>query len=213
MFDTIAPRYDLVNRIITLGFDVAWRKRTVRALQLDAGSLVADLACGTGDLCRELERLGHTAIGLDLSLGMLHAARTGAPLVQADILSTPLPDSALDGVTCGFALRNLVDLECFFAELARIVRPGARVALLEVAEPSNALLRFGHRWYFGRVVPWIGGVLSDRGAYEYLPRSVEYLPTAGEICRRLSSAGFDPVEQLRLSAGLAQLFTATRSSP
>ncbi|MCU1377172.1 MAG: menaquinone biosynthesis methyltransferase, partial [Acidimicrobiales bacterium] len=161
MFDAIAPRYDLVNRIMTFRLDVRWRRRTVRDLHLPTGSRVLDLAAGTGDLCRDLTAAGHRPIGVDLSFGMLAAARTTAPLVHADALRLPVPDGAADGATCGFALRNFVDLQAFLAELARVVRPGGRIALLEVAEPPNPILRVGHGVYFGKVVPRIGALLSD----------------------------------------------------
>lgn len=210
MFDAIAPRYDLVNRIMTFRMDVGWRRRTVRELGLAPSSLVADLACGTGDLCGELQRQGLRPIGFDLSYGMLAAARTDAPIAQADALRLPLPDAALDGITCGFALRNLIELDGFFDELARTVRPGGRIALLEVAEPTNPVLRFGHSIYFGRVVPLVGGLLSDASAYQYLPRSVAYLPEPGVMLLRLAEAGFVQVERRLLSTGIAQLITATR---
>ncbi len=213
MFDTIAPRYDLVNRVMTFRMDVGWRRRTVRELRLRPGSAVADLACGTGDFCRELTRQGLRPIGFDLSFGMLANARTDAPLVQADILRLPVPDAHLDGVTCGFALRNLVDLELFFAELARVVRPGGRIALLEVAEPPNPVLRWGHGVYFGRVVPMIGGLLSDPAAYRYLPKSVAYLPPPDEMLGSLGEAGFGEVQRQLLSTGISQLVTATRRRP
>ena len=213
MFDTIAPRYDMVNRLMTLQLDVAWRRRTVRELALPAGSLVADLACGTGDLCRELARLGHRRIGFDFSMGMLRAATAGdgaAPLVNADVLALPLPDGALDGATCGFALRNLTAVPPLFVELARVLRSGGRIGLLEVDSPTNPVLRWGHGLYFGRVVPLIGALLSDRDAYRYLPRSVAYLPPPEELLAGLRSAGFIDVRRRRLSAGIAQLITATR---
>jgi demethylmenaquinone methyltransferase / 2-methoxy-6-polyprenyl-1,4-benzoquinol methylase len=210
MFDAIAPRYDLVNRVMTFRMDVRWRRRTVRDLALEPGALVADLACGTGDLCRELGAAGLRPVGMDLSYGMLAAARTTAPLVHGDALRTSLPDGALDGATCGFALRNFAGLEPFFAELARIVRPGGRIALLEVAEPRNRVLRWGHSVYFGSVVPRIGGLLSDPAAYRYLPRSVAYLPEPGRMLGDLARAGFTDVERRLLSTGIAQLVTATR---
>ena len=214
MFDAIAPRYDLVNRIMTLRLDVAWRRRTVRELALPAGSLVADLACGTGDLCRELDRQGHFGVGFDFSMGMLRAATSdtadGSPLVNADALELPLPDGALDGATCGFALRNLTAVPPLLAELARVLRPGGRIGLLEVDRPSNPILRWGHGLYFGRVVPLIGALLSDRDAYRYLPRSVSYLPSRDDVNDDLQSSGFTDVCHHRLSAGIAQLITATR---
>ena len=211
MFDAIAPRYDLVNRIMTFRLDVQWRRRTVRQLDLPDGSVVLDLACGTGDLCRDLERAGLAPIGMDLSWGMLAAARTGAPLVHGDALRLPVADGAADGVTCGFALRNLTGLEPFFAELARALRPGGRIAILEVDSPPNPLLRLGHGLYFGRVVPFIGGLLSDRDAYRYLPRSVAYLPSEEDLLATIASAGFVDVAKERCSGGIAQLLTATRA--
>lgn len=211
LFDTIAPRYDLVNRIMTFRMDVRWRRRTVRALDLPAGSRVLDLACGTGDLCTELVRSGHLPIGVDLSFGMLVAARTRAPLVHADILRLPVPDGSVDGITCGFALRNLEELPRFFAELARVVRPGGRIAILEVAEPPNPVLRFGHGIYFGRVVPRIGGLLSDPAAYRYLPKSVSYLPSGDRMLGMLGRVGFTAARHDLLSVGIARLITATRS--
>ena len=214
MFDKIAPRYDLVNRIMTLRLDVAWRRRTVRELALPAGSLVADLACGTGDFCRELARLGHRPLGYDFSMGMLRvaipASSGGSPLVNADVLELPLPDGALDGATCGFALRNLTSVPPLFGELSRVLRPGGRIGLLEVDAPTNPVLRWGHGLYFGRLVPLIGAVLSDRDAYRYLPESVAYLPPPEELLGGLQSAGFIDVHHIPLSAGIAQLITATR---
>jgi demethylmenaquinone methyltransferase/2-methoxy-6-polyprenyl-1,4-benzoquinol methylase len=210
MFDTIAPRYDLVNRVMTFRMDVGWRKRAVRALGLAPGSTVLDLACGTGDLCRDLAADGLRPIGVDFSRGMLAAARTEAPLVQADAQRLPVPDGAVDGVTSGFALRNFVDLRVFLDECGRVVRPGGRLALLEVAEPPSPVMRAGHAVYFGRVVPLIGGLLSDRSAYRYLPKSVAYLPSVDELLDLVRAAGFSTVQRHLLSGGIAQLLTGTK---
>ena len=211
MFDAIAPRYDLLNRILTFRLDVGWRRRAVRALRLAPGAVVLDMAAGTGDLCRDLQTGGYRPIGIDLSLGMLGHARTTAPLVQGDVLRLPFPDGAAEGAVSGFALRNFADLGSFFDELARVVRPGGRVALLDVAEPPNPVLRAGHRVYFGQVVPKIGGLLSDRAAYRYLPQSVAYLPPADEMLTRLAKAGFGAVTRRLLTGGIAQLVSATRT--
>jgi demethylmenaquinone methyltransferase/2-methoxy-6-polyprenyl-1,4-benzoquinol methylase len=142
---------------------------------------------------------------------MLQAARTDAPLLQADALRLPVPDRSVDGVTCGFALRNFRELPPFFAELSRVVRPAGRIALLEVAEPANPVLRAGHGVYFGKVVPVIGGLLSDPAAYRYLPRSAAYLPPPEEMLAMLEAVGFERVERVLLSTGIAQLVTATRA--
>ncbi|HEU4356016.1 MAG TPA: ubiquinone/menaquinone biosynthesis methyltransferase [Actinomycetota bacterium] len=210
LFDRVSPRYDLVNRVMTFGMDLGWRRRAVRELRLPGGALVADLACGTGDLCRELQRNGYRAVGFDFSLGMLERARTGAPLVQADVLRLPVRDGAADGVTCGFALRNVVDLPSLFAEAARVVREGGRVVFLEASEPERPVMRLGHRVYFRRVVPLIGGALSDRDAYTYLPRSMAYLPPKGELVAMLRAAGFPDARRVSLSGGIAQLLVGTR---
>ena len=211
LFDTVSPRYDLVNRVMTFGMDVGWRRTAVASLRLPGRSLVADLACGTGDLCRELERRGYRAIGFDFSHGMLVNARTDLPLVEADIVWLPLADGSIDGVTCGFALRNVVSLEGFFAELGRVVRPGGRIALLDASEPDNRVMRAGHGIYFKRIVPMIGGALSDKAAYSYLPRSMAYLPPPSEMVSMLVGAGFSDAQRRQLSGGLTQLLVGTRS--
>jgi demethylmenaquinone methyltransferase/2-methoxy-6-polyprenyl-1,4-benzoquinol methylase len=210
MFDRIAPRYDFLNRLLTFGLDIGWRRKTVASLRLDPGDLIADMACGTGDLCRDLQRAGYRALGIDISWGMLANTRSDTPLIQGDALSAALPDRSVSGVTCGFALRNLEALPPFFAEVARVLTPGGRMAVLEVDLPNNPGLRFGHGFYFGRVVPWIGALLSDRDAYRYLPRSVAYLPDQTQLLALIAKAGFTEVEKTSLTGGIAQLITATR---
>ncbi|MFT7473409.1 MAG: demethylmenaquinone methyltransferase/2-methoxy-6-polyprenyl-1,4-benzoquinol methylase [Verrucomicrobiales bacterium] len=212
MFDTIAPRYDLVNRIMTFRLDVRWRRIAIESLGLGEGAVVLDLATGTGDFCRELSERGYSSIGADFSFGMLAAARTSEPLVQGDGMDLPLANSSVDGATCGFALRNFVDLERVFAELARVVRPGGRIALLDASQPDNALMRFGHGLYFGKLVPFVGGLLSNKEAYGYLPRSLAYLPPRSELLAVLERSGFSDVRHQQLTMGAAQLLTGTRTS-
>jgi len=210
MFDTIAPRYDLINRLLTFRMDVGWRRTTQESLRLRPQSVVLDLACGTGDFMVALAGHGHRPIGIDLSYGMLAAARSREPRVQGDLLDLPVADSSVDAAVCGFALRNLVALEPFFAEVARVVRPGGRIALLDVSQPDNAVMRWGHGLYFNKVVPRVGGLLSDRGAYAYLPKSVSYLPEPASLMSSLLSAGFVEVERHQLSGGIAQLLTGAK---
>ena len=210
MFDRISTRYDLVNRVMTFGMDVGWRRRAVRELRLPGGALVADLACGTGDLCDELLTGGYRAVGFDFSHGMLRNAGTSAPLVEADALRLPLADDSVEGATCGFALRNVTELTALFAETARVLRPGGRVVFLETSEPDGRLLRAGHAVYFKRIVPLIGGALSDREAYRYLPRSMAYLPEPARLLSMLADAGFAGNERIALGGGVAQVLVGTR---
>jgi demethylmenaquinone methyltransferase/2-methoxy-6-polyprenyl-1,4-benzoquinol methylase len=211
MFDAIAPRYDLVNRTMTFGLDIRWRKQSLAALALPTGTTVLDLACGTGDFLKLLAAGGYRAFGLDLSWGMLAANHTGLPLAQANGAALPVAAASVDGITCGYALRNFTELGAVFSEFGRIVRPGGRISLLEVSEPDAGLLRTGHRIWFRKVVPLIGGLLSDRTAYQYLPKSTAYLPSTEELRSMLHESGFSSVNRRGLSGGLSQLITATRT--
>ena len=212
MFDTIAPRYDLVNRLMTFGLDQRWRRATVDALALPAGSRVLDLACGTGDLSRAAaKRGGHTVVGTDLSAGMLAANQAGVPVVESDAGHLPFAAGAFDGLVCGYALRNFTDLAAMFAEAARVLRAGGRLAALEVDAPTSGLWRFGFDVWFNKVVPVLGGALSDRAAYRYLPASVAYLPPTPALRKMLLDAGFSAVGIRPLAGGLSQLVVATRA--
>ena len=212
MFDAIAVRYELVNRLMTFGLDARWRRRAVADLRLPVPSVILDVAAGTGDFTRECTRQGHRAVATDLSYGMLHAGRAMADRVQANAARLPFLDASFDGITCGYALRNFTDLAGTFDEMARVLRPGGRVSLLEVAEPRSGLWRAGFRFWFRRVVPFIGSLLSDRDAYHYLPASTAYLPASEEIVRMLNRSGFSGVNHRRVMGGLSQQFIATRAS-
>lgn len=213
MFDRIAPRYDLVNRLMTFGLDQGWRRRAVTLLGLPAGSVVLDLACGTGDLVAATRAAGHRSLGADLSFGMLASAPPGhGPAVQADAVRLPFPTGGLDGIVSGFGLRNLADLPGTLREAARVLRPGGRLCILEVDTPSSPVLRAGHAVWFRAVVPRLGAVLSDAAAYRYLPRSVAYLPPPDQLAALLTDAGFAAVARRRLTGGVAQLVCATRAA-
>jgi demethylmenaquinone methyltransferase / 2-methoxy-6-polyprenyl-1,4-benzoquinol methylase len=211
MFDAIAGRYELVNKLMTFGLDSRWRRRAVTDLRLPAQSLVLDVAAGTGDFTRELNRQSQRCVATDLSYGMLYAGRQMPLRVQADASAMPFTSAAFDGVTCGYALRNFSDLQETFDEMARVLRPGGRLSLLEVAEPEKGILRTGFRLWFRRVVPFIGSLVSDRAAYHYLPRSTAYLPSSRDIVAMLNSSGFSGVNHRRVMGGLSQQFVATRS--
>ncbi|HEY1734797.1 MAG TPA: ubiquinone/menaquinone biosynthesis methyltransferase [Acidimicrobiales bacterium] len=222
MFDAIAPRYDLVNRLMTFGLDQGWRRATVDALGLPPGAVVLDLACGTGDLTRLAARRGYRTIGADLSWGMLRADPAWADpawadpdgvvsAVQCDASRLPLATASVDGIVCGYALRNFTDLAAALAEAGRILRPGGRIAVLEVAAPPSGLLRAGHKLWFEHGVPLLGAVLSDADAYRYLPRSTAYLPDEVGLRTLFRQAGFATVGRRLLSGGLSQLLTGTRA--
>ena len=218
MFDRIAPRYDLMNRLITFGLDQRWRRAALTAVNVGAGDVVLDLACGTGDLTELAAARGATVIAADFSGEMLRAARARAGqrgfdsvFVQADGAALPLPDGVISVATCGFALRNFVALPEIFAELARVLAPGGRFAFVEVDRPSNPLVRAGHSFHFDRIVPFVGGLLSDRDAYAYLPQSTVYLPPERELLEMLRRAGFEQVRKARYLLGAVQVLTGIRS--
>ena len=212
MFDRLAPRYDRMNRIISLGLDRRWRQRTVAELGVARGALVLDLACGTGDFCRDLAAGGCVPVGVDFSAGMLAAARVDTPFVRADGAFLPVADAAFDGLTCGFALRNFVDLDTVFSECARVLRAGGRFAALDATVPSNPVMRAGNAVWFRGAVPLLGRVLAhDAEAYRYLPKSTAYLPAAPELVDRLTRAGFRDVRHTALTGGSVLLLTGTRS--
>jgi demethylmenaquinone methyltransferase/2-methoxy-6-polyprenyl-1,4-benzoquinol methylase len=212
MFDRVAPRYDRMNRIISLGLDRGWRRKTVTALDLAAGSRVLDLACGTGELANELLAHGLAPVAVDFSAGMLAAAHTNAPLVRADGAALPLAAQAVDGVVCGFALRNFVDLEVVFAECRRVLRPGGRFAALDATVPTNPVMQVGNAVWFRGIVPVLGRLVGhDRAAYSYLPKSTAYLPAHETLARRLEHAGFTDAEVRTFTGGSVLLMTGTRA--
>ncbi len=210
MFDRIAGRYDLINRVMTLGRDESWRKRTVAALRLPTGAVVVDVACGTGDLCRALERSGFVPLGLDRSAGMLARARTDAPLLRADAFRLPFANGSIDGVVCGFGLRNFPARHPFLAACARSLRPGGRIAVLETAVPNGRLRRAGHAFYLGRVVPRLGAWLSDAPAYRYLPSTTAEFPEPAVLLDEFARAGFVDVDRRTHGLGAIQVLTGTR---
>ncbi|HEU4427525.1 MAG TPA: ubiquinone/menaquinone biosynthesis methyltransferase [Myxococcota bacterium] len=215
MFDRIAPRYDALNRLLTLGLDQRWRRIALEAVAVGPGDVVVDLACGTGDLCALAAQRGAHVVGVDFAREMLRRAgvrRVAAAFVQGDAEALPFASASASVVTCGFALRNFVSLEAVLGECARVLRPGGRLALLEVDRPRARLVRAGHSLYFDRVVPRLGALLSDRAAYRYLPESTSYLPPEAELLAAIERAGFTAVRKRGFLLGAAQLLIAERKA-
>jgi len=213
MFDRIAPRYDALNRVISAGLDQRWRRHSLDRIAVGPGDLVLDLACGTGDFCELVQARGARVIGVDFALQMLRRGQKRGfafDSVQGDGEWLPFRTASVDVVTCGFALRNFVALEAVFREIARVLRPGGRIALLDVDRPRWAPLRLAHSLYFDRLVPLIGGLVSDRRAYRYLPQSTAYLPPPDELAAMLQRSGFERLDRETLLLGSAQLLTGAR---
>ncbi len=222
MFAGIAGRYDLLNHLLSGNVDKLWRRQVARSLQssLIEGARVLDVACGTGDLSLVLARAGAAqVVGLDFCRPMLEIARRKAeadaravPFVEGDALRLPFADETFDAATIAFGLRNLAGVSDGLIELRRILRPGGRLAVLEFSSPVVPGFRALFRFYFARVLPRIGGLVSgSRGAYEYLPDSVSRFPDQKRLAGLMREAGFENVGYRNLTGGIAALHTGTRA--
>ena len=213
MFSAIAGRYDLLNRVLSLGTDRSWRRRTCDLLGVRPGMLAADLCCGTGDLALALSGRGARVVAADFSHEMLtRAAVKGVTLpAEADCLRLPFRDGTFDRVTVGFGVRNLQDLEAGLREIKRILRPGGIAGILEFARPTPAPFRMLYHTYLRVLVPALGAVLSGKGsAYGYLSSSIREFPDQERMTALLGDAGFSPVRHADFARGIAALYIATR---
>jgi demethylmenaquinone methyltransferase/2-methoxy-6-polyprenyl-1,4-benzoquinol methylase len=211
MFDRIAPVYDVMNRVMTAGLDLRWRRLTAEAV-VRKGDRVLDACCGTGDLAVADVRAGGEVTGLDFSPRMLERARRKSDAVkwvEGDMLALPFEDGSFEAATVGFGVRNVVDLEHGLAELARILVPGGRVGILEITTPTGLLAPF-YRLWFDRIVPLLGKVLKGGEAYSYLPASVRRFPDKEALAGLLRAAGFDGVEYRTFAGGIVALHTGTK---
>jgi demethylmenaquinone methyltransferase/2-methoxy-6-polyprenyl-1,4-benzoquinol methylase len=224
MFDRIVPRYDLMNRVMTGGRDVAWRRLAVREAvrgRDPATMSVLDVATGTGDLAMALRDAGvGNVVGLDFSANMLEAARRkdtssrgreGIAWVQGDAMALPFPDASFDAATVGFGLRNMPSYPGALREMARVLRPGGTLVCLETTPLTVPALRRLFDLYFSRFVPIVGGILSgDRDAYAYLPASAAAFPDADTLGQMMLETGFARVRYLRLGGGTVALHVARK---
>ncbi len=222
MFAGIAGRYDFLNHLLSGNTDKRWRRLVADKLlpALGADSRALDVACGTGDLTLALGEAGQGRIvGVDFCRPMLEIARRKPatngrliPFIEGDALQLPFADSSFDVVTIAFGLRNLAGVENGLRELRRVLKPGGRIAVLEFSQPVLPGFRALFNFYFTRVLPRIGGLVSgSRGAYEYLPDSVSRFPDQKNLAALMRQVGFEGVEYQNLTGGIAALHTGTRS--
>ena len=225
MFDAIAARYDFLNHFLSAGLDRRWRVRAVSSLRLTGRERVLDLCTGTADVAIALvrgRRSASTVIGVDFSSEMLRHgnAKLGARgllgrirLLRGDAMRVPMPNAAADAATIAFGIRNVEDPCRALAELYRVVRPGGRIAILEFGAPQILGLRSLYAWYFRRVLPWLGRVVSGHdSAYTYLPESVGEFPIGADFCALLDKAGFQQTRAVPLQLGIVYLYEATRAA-
>lgn len=216
MFDRIARVYDRMNSVMTVGMHHRWRERAADLARLTSGDRALDVATGTGDLAVELERRTGPGgvVGMDFAEAMLEIARTKAPAIQfeqGNALDLPYPDDSFDAATVGFGARNFSDLPRGLGEMARVVRPGGRVVVLEITTPQRPPLSWFFRMWFDRVVPALGRVAGDPDAYEYLPSSVRRFPGPRELGAELTAAGLEDVRWLLTAGGIIAIHSGTVS--
>jgi len=222
MFDEIAPRYDLLNRLLSFGVDRRWRRCAVRQLAVPAQGWVLDVATGTGDVALEIARQTDPSVrivGADFTQGMLVRGRAkvaASPwrsrieLVNAPCEALPHPDGSFDGVTIAFGIRNVVDRERGLHEMARVLKPGGRVVILEFATPRRRLFRAVYQCYFHRLLPRLGGLLSRRSAYQYLPESVQEFPDRETFLGMMGATGLTALRCIELTGGIAVVYVGEK---
>ena len=222
MFQTIAPRYDFLNRVLSLGIDRYWRTFAVRQLVIPERGKVLDIATGTGDVALKVAARtpdSVTIVGEDFTQGMLVLGREKVArspfaerimLVNAPCESIPHPDCLFDGITIAFGIRNVVDRQAGLREMCRVLKPGGRAVILEFSTPRNRFFGALYQFYFRRLLPFIGGLFSKRSAYQYLPDSVLEFPSRDAFSAMMREAGFAQTEYYDLTFGIVTVYVGTK---
>jgi demethylmenaquinone methyltransferase/2-methoxy-6-polyprenyl-1,4-benzoquinol methylase len=221
MFASIAPRYDLTNRVLTGGLDESWRRRAIGLLAPQPSARILDCCCGTGDLVLHLLRVAPSldVTGIDFCEPMLDRARgragdakRAATFVQGDVMAMPFADDTFEGATMGFSLRNVVDVDATLREIRRVLRPGGRFVNLDVSKAPNRTFKRLFDLYFYRIVPFVGGIVGgSRMAYSYLPNSLTHHPNAPELRERFARAGFTDADFVPLVGGAIAIHYGTKT--
>ena len=212
MFDRIAGVYDLMNTVMTAGMHQRWRERAVQLARVEPGSNALDVATGTGDFAVALRAAGAEVVGCDFSEEMLERARRKEPAARfewADALNLPYEDDSFDAATVGFGARNFSDLSRGLSEMARVVRPGGRVVVLEITTPQKPPLSTFFSFWFDRVVPALGRLAGDEAAYSYLPSSVKRFPGPEALAAELAVAGLEDIRWLLTAGGIIAIHAGT----
>ena len=212
MFDRIASVYDLMNTVMTAGMHQRWRERTAELARVAAGSRALDVATGTGDLAIALGERGAEVVGVDFAEQMLEIARRKQPAIEfrpGNALALDFANDEFDAATVGFGARNFSDLDQGLREMARVVRPGGRVVVLEITTPQRPPLSLFFRLWFDSVVPLLGRVAGDSDAYEYLPSSVRRFPDPYDLAARMAAAGMTDVRWLLTAGGIIAIHSGT----
>ena len=222
MFDAIAPAYDFMNRAMTLGIDIWWRRLAVKRLKALKPSQILDVATGTGDFAIQLNNSLHPqhVTGIDLSQGMLDEARRKVKekglerditFEQGDCMALPMADESFDAVTVAFGVRNFEHLQQGYLEMARVLKPGGMLCVLELSTPTNRLIRWFYDLYTLHIIPWLGSLKSgEKSAYRYLPQSIAAVPQGDDMLQLMRNAGLKDTTFRRLTLGVCTIYTATK---
>lgn len=222
MFDAIAPAYDFMNRAMTLGIDIWWRRLAVKRLKRIHPDRILDVATGTGDFAIQLQQSlqPQHITGIDLSQGMLDEARRkvkqrglddAITFEQGDCMALPMPDEAFDAVTVAFGVRNFEHLQQGYQEMARVLKPGGMLCVLELSTPTNPVIRWFYDLYTLHIIPWVGTLKSgDKSAYRYLPQSIAAVPQGNDMLQLMRNAGLRDATFKRLTLGVCTIYTAVK---